>query len=128
MRLLLLGAATVTMVLQPVHAADPVASASVVLANFSFTPKDLRLRAGQSVSIHFTNTGSGGHDFTAREFFANATMDAANRKIVGKKGRVSLRRGESVDIVLIPRAGKYAVHCAHFLHSSFGMTGTVTVD
>ena len=128
MRSLLLCAAALTMAVQPVLAADPVTQPIVILANFSFTPKDLHLLAGQRVKIHFVNEGSGGHDFAASEFFAHAAMDTANRKLVGKKGRVSLERGESIDVTLTPKAGQYEVHCSHFLHSSFGMTGTITVD
>ncbi len=31
------------------------------------------------------------------------------------------------SITLVPRAGTYRLHCSHFLHSSFGMTGTIVV-
>jgi len=99
------------------------------MANFSFTPEALHLHAGQSVTIHFVNNGSGGHDFTAAEFFSAATMDAANRtKVGGTKGRVSLGKGESLDVTLTPKAGEYPAHCSHFLHSSMGMTGKIHVD
>jgi plastocyanin len=113
----------------PVTAAEAPAKVTVTLANFSFTPADLHLHAGQPVTIHFTNGGSGGHDFTAPEFFAAATMDAANRaRIEGAKGRVSLGKGESSDVTLTPSAGTYKAHCSHFMHSSLGMTGKVVVD
>lgn len=110
----------------PVTAAEAPARVTVTLANFSFTPADLHLRAGQPVTIHFVNEGSGGHDFTAEEFFTAATMDAANRARVGK-GRVSLGKGASSDVTLIPHAGTYKVHCSHFGHSALGMTGTIDV-
>ena len=113
----------------PVTAAEVPTKVTVTLANFSFTPTDLHLHAGQSVTIHFVNEGSGGHDFTAPEFVAAATMDAANRAhVAGAKGRVSLGKGESSDVTLTPRAGTFKVHCSHFGHSALGMTGTVTVD
>ena len=113
----------------PVIAAEAPAQVTMTLANFSFTPADLHLRAGQPVTIHFVNEGSGGHDFTAEEFFAAATMDAANRTRVGDtKGRVSLGKGESSDVTLVPKAGTYKVHCSHFGHTALGMTGEITVD
>ncbi|MCW0198809.1 cupredoxin domain-containing protein [Sphingopyxis sp.] len=113
----------------PVTAAEAPAKVTVTLANFSFTPSDLHLHAGQPVTIHFTNSGSGGHDFTAPEFFAAATMDAANRaRVEGAKGRVALGKGESSDVTLTPKAGTYKAHCSHFMHSSLGMTGKVVVD
>lgn len=113
----------------PATAAEAPAKVTVTLANFSFTPADLHLHAGQPVTIHFINSGSGGHDFTAAEFFAAATMDDANRgRVDGEKGRVSLGKGASRDVTLVPRAGTYKVHCSHFMHSSLGMTGKVIVD
>ena len=113
----------------PVTAAETPARLTVTLANFSFTPADLHLHAGEPVTIHFVNEGSGGHDFTAEEFFAASTMDAANRtRVEGAKGRVSLGKGESSDVTLTPRAGTYKAHCSHFMHSSFGMTGQVVVS
>lgn len=111
----------------PVTAAETPAKVTVTLANFSFTPADLHLHAGQPVTIHFVNEGSGGHDFTAEEFFTAATMDAANRARVGK-GRIALGKGESSDVTLTPRAGTFKVHCSHFGHSALGMTGKVVVD
>ncbi|ALJ13803.1 cupredoxin domain-containing protein [Sphingopyxis macrogoltabida] len=127
MRFILLAAAL--SIAAPALAADQAGKAEVVMANFSFTPETLHLHGGQSVTIHFVNNGSGGHDFTAAEFFTAAAMDAANRtKVGGKKGRVSLGKGESVDVTLTPRTGEYPAHCSHFLHSSMGMTGTIHVD
>ena len=113
----------------PVTATEAPAKVTVTLANFSFAPTDLHLHAGQPVTIHFINGGSGGHDFTAPEFFAAATMDAANRaRVAGAKGRVALGKGESSDVTLTPKAGTYKAHCSHFMHSSLGMTGKVVVD
>lgn len=128
MRILLLTLAALVLAV-PVTAAETPAKVTVALANFSFTPADLHLHAGHPVTIHFVNNGSGGHDFTAADFFAAATMDAANRaRVGGTKGRISLGKGESSDVTLVPRAGTYKAHCSHFMHSSLGMTGKVIVD
>ncbi len=127
MRILPLAAIAAIALSAPVTAAESPSKVTVTLANFSFSPADLHLHAGNPVTIHFVNAGSGGHDFTAEEFFAAATMDAANRAHV-IKGRVSLGKGESSDVTLTPRAGTYKVHCSHFGHSALGMTGKVVVD
>ncbi|WP_260580353.1 cupredoxin domain-containing protein [Sphingopyxis sp. PET50] len=128
MRIPILATAALAIAL-PVTAAENPAKVTVTLANFSYTPADLHLHAGHSVTIHFVNEGSGGHDFTAAEFFAAATMDAANRAHVGgTKGRVSLTKGESADVTLVPKAGTYKVHCSHFGHTALGMTGKIIVD
>jgi uncharacterized cupredoxin-like copper-binding protein len=100
----------------------------IVLANFSFTPAAIQLKAGQQVTLHFDNQGSGGHDFTAPEFFKAATMDSATRAKLGKKGKIELSKGQVADVVLTPKSGTYKVKCGHFLHAGFGMTGTITVS
>lgn len=111
----------------PTAAQNP-ARMEITLANFKFTPSAITLRAGQPVTLHFENKGSGGHDFTAPEFFKAATMDAATRAKLGKKGRIDLSAGESADVTLTPKAGNYKIKCGHFLHAGFGMTGTITVS
>lgn len=111
----------------PGSAQNP-ARVEIALANFKFTPSAITLKAGQPVTMHFVNQGSGGHDFSAPEFFKAAAMDAATRTKLGKKGRIDLSAGESADITLTPKAGTYQVKCGHFLHAGFGMTGTITVS
>jgi uncharacterized cupredoxin-like copper-binding protein len=108
--------------------AETAKRVDITLANFSFTPSAIALKAGQPVTLHFENKGSGGHDFTAPEFFKAAGMDAAMRAKLGKKGRIELDGGTSADVTLTPKAGTYKVKCGHFLHAGFGMTGTITVS
>ncbi len=111
----------------PISAQTP-ARIDITLANFSFTPSTITLKAGQQVTLHFENKGSGGHDFTAPQFFKAATMDAATRAKLGKKGRIELAGGTSADVKLTPTAGIYKLKCGHFMHAGFGMTGTITVS
>ena len=111
----------------PLSAEPALAATRIVLANFSFTPSDLRLEAGKPVTLHFVNEGSGGHNFVAPEFFAAASLDEAVRSRLGKKGVVELEKGAALDVTLTPKAGTYPVKCTHFLHAGFGMTGTITV-
>lgn len=97
----------------------------VALSNFRFTPATIALREGQPYLLHLTSRG--GHSFAAKEFFAAATMPAADRaKISG--GKIELEGGESVDIhFTAPGPGTYRIKCTHFLHASFGMTGAFVV-
>jgi uncharacterized cupredoxin-like copper-binding protein len=112
----------------PIAAQANAKRVEITLANFSFTPSAIALKAGQPVTLHFENKGSGGHDFTAAQFFKAATMDAATRAKLGAKGRVSLDGGASMDVTLTPKAGNYKAKCSHFLHAGFGMTGTIKVS
>jgi len=97
-----------------------------VLKSFSFTPQTLRLRAGVPVRLTLRDV-KGGHNFAAPAFFAAARIAPGDAgKVV--KGKVELRGGESAVIRLIPAAGVYKLSCTHFLHSGFGMKGTIVVS
>lgn len=97
------------------------------LASFSFTPSTLELRRGTPYRLHLVNTASGGHDFSAPQFFAASEIAPEDRPKI-EKGRVKLEGGQSVDIRLVPlKAGSYRLHCSHFMHSTFGMKGTIIV-
>ena len=102
------------------------AAVEVVLKSFSFTPETLRLRAGVPVRLTIRDE-KGGHNFAAPQFFAKAKIapeDAA--KFRG--GKIELKGGDAVTIRLVPAAGSYKLTCTHFLHTSFGMKGTIVVD
>ena len=100
----------------------------VHLTNFHFTPDKVQMQHGQAYRLHIVNDASGGHNFDAGAFFAAAQVAAPDQAKV-KKGTVELKGGETVDIRLVaPAAGTYKLHCSHFLHSSFGMTGEIVVS
>jgi plastocyanin len=104
-------------------AAQP-AALTVTLQNFSFTPRPIHLKAGRPVTLTFVNRSGGGHDFTAKSFFASSRIIAG----AAPGGEVELRGGETRSVTLIPRAGTYKAHCGHFMHKAFGMTDTIVVS
>lgn len=99
----------------------------VRLANFSYSPKVIHLKAGQPVVLHLVNTASGGHDFTAPGFFAAAQVRPQDRGLV-EEGSVEFRGGQSHDVALVPKAGRYPLKCGHAFHKMFGMSGEIVVD
>jgi uncharacterized cupredoxin-like copper-binding protein len=109
----------------PAAAASPII-ASVDLANFSFTPKTVALRAGVPTTLRLRNLSGGGHSFTAPEFFAASAVQPQSAALV-QKGRVEVPAHSSVDVLVIPAAGQYPLKCSHPLHASFGMKGVITV-
>ena len=96
----------------------------VELRNFDYSPRELRLRAGQPVTLTFVNRAGGAHDFTAKSFFARSRIVAGS----AAGGQIELRGGQSRSVTLVPAAGRYKVHCGHFMHKQFGMTGTIIVQ
>lgn len=100
---------------------------NVELSNFKFTPDALSFAHGVPYRLHLTNSSSGGHDFAAKELFAASTVDPEDAAKL-KNGAIGLKSGQSADIRLIAnKAGSYPFRCTHFMHSTFGMTGTATV-
>jgi uncharacterized cupredoxin-like copper-binding protein len=100
----------------------------VHLSNFKFTPDTIQMRHGEAYRLHLINEASGGHNFDASQFFAAAQVAPSDQGKI-KKGTIELKGGETVDIRLVaPAAGTYKLHCSHFLHSSFGMTGEIVVS
>ena len=97
---------------------------TIHLYSFGYTPKVIRLAAGKPVTLTFANRSGDRHDFTARSFFSRARIVGGN----AAGGEIELKGGESRSITLVPVRGRYKVHCGHFMHKQFGMTGTILVD
>lgn len=98
------------------------------LKNFAFSPASLHLKRGVAYRLHFVNQTSGGHDFTAKDFFAAATLNPATAGAVSN-GTVKLSGAQSVDIDLVaPEVGHFEAHCSHLMHATLGMTGEVVVE
>jgi uncharacterized cupredoxin-like copper-binding protein len=119
MALLLLGASAA--------AEAAPATVAVELSNFKFTPNVIQLRAAQPTILHLHNASSGGHSFSAPEFFATARIDPRSAGAV-HNGTVDISGGGAVDIELAPTAGRYRLKCTHTLHAAFGMKGTIVVN
>ena len=111
---------------QPADQAGVSETITVRLSNFAFDPEHLRLKAGVPVRFRFVNESSGGHDFSAPAFFAaSSTLPGSSAP---PNGDVAVGAHQTVEIAVVPRKpGKYALKCTHFLHSFFGMHGTVEV-
>ena len=101
-------------------------SVEIVLTSFSFTPDTLHLRAGVPVRLTIRDA-KGGHNFASPKFFAAARIAPEDAAKV-RRGKIELEGGEAVTIRLVPAKGTYKLTCTHFLHTSFGMKGSIVVD
>jgi uncharacterized cupredoxin-like copper-binding protein len=103
------------------------ASVQVQLANFSFSPKTIILDHGRPYVLRLANVADGGHDFTAKEFFAAASVAPEDRRWI-QEGKVEVPAGQVRDIHLTaPAAGSYKLKCSHSFHKMFGMSGEIVV-
>ena len=109
-------------------AAQSVTPVSITLSDYAFTPSALNLKAGTTYQLHFVNSGTKGHDFSAPEFFAASQLAAEDQAKVNK-GLVELESGQSADITVTPgQAGTYPIACTHFMHKMMGMHGNIIVQ
>lgn len=106
----------------------PPERVEIRLSNFKFAPAVIALRHGRRYDLRFVNDAAGGHDFVAKDFFAHAVVDSADRTIVGH-GELELSGDQSLNVhLLAPAPGRYEAHCSHFLHSTFGMKAMIVID
>lgn len=100
---------------------------TITLTSFAFTPDVTTLEHGRHYVLHLDNQSGGGHNFAAPEFFAAAVIAPSDRAKISR-GRVEVGGHSVVDIHLpAPAAGTYALRCTHFLHTGFGMSGSIVV-
>lgn len=99
----------------------------VTLSNFEFSPETLRLHAGRSYALVLNDVASGGHDFTAPEFFAAAQIMPGDAALVAN-GQVDLQGGQSKTVHLVPASGTYDLVCTHTAHALLGMKGKIIVE
>ena len=117
----LLIAAPVAALAQP--AAQTV---DVRLTSFDFTPAQIHLRAGQPIMLRLTNGSSGGHNFSAPQFFAASQVAAGQSAI--HNGTIEVPSHQTVTVRLTPQRGSYRLRCTHTLHTTFGMRGRIVVE
>jgi plastocyanin len=86
------------------------------------------LKAGITYQMHYINSGSKDHNFSAPEFFA-AVQVAPEDQAKVEKGLIALEQGQTVDITITPgRPGTFPVECTHFMHKMMGMHGNIVVQ
>ncbi|HMG47848.1 MAG TPA: cupredoxin domain-containing protein [Allosphingosinicella sp.] len=105
-------------------AAQSPRTVEVRLSSFDFTPNEIHLRAGEPVALHLVNSGRGGHNFSAPQFFAAASGVSGPVR----SGAVEVGSHASAEVRLTPARGHYRLRCTHSLHTAFGMTGQIVVE
>lgn len=99
----------------------------VTLSSFSFSPEDIRLRGGEPIILHLVNSGNGGHNFSAPQFFASASVRPEDARSI-RSGAIEVPGHQERTIRLTPSPGRYRLRCTHTLHTTFGMSGEIVVD
>jgi len=115
-----------TGIAQPTAPADGGAAVTVRLSNFAFDPEEIRLKSGAAVTLHLVNDSDAGHNFSAPAFFATSSFLVGSSAPLN--GAVEVEPHQTVEVALVTGLpATYPLECTHFLHSLFGMHGTIAV-
>ena len=99
----------------------------VLLSTYDIAPKTIHLKAGEAVRLRFVNNSGRPLDFSASDFFANATLRKRDsNQVTG--GRIRVGPGQSLTLALVPRPGRYASGSGHFVYRVLGMRGAIVVE
>jgi len=111
---------------------DTAQELTIEMTEFSFTPAEFGLVAGQPYVLTVVNVGTVKHEFTAGDFFASAAFrkaeDASGEFKAPAPLEVEVFAGQQIELFLIPtEAGTYDLVCEIEGHFEAGMFGTITV-
>ncbi len=99
---------------------------TVKMTDFAYAPKQVTLPGAEPVRLILVNNGTDLHDFSSPGFFAAASYRPGGT--MPKGGKVAVEKDQTAEIDLVPGApGQFPLECTEFLHTLFGMTGTISV-
>ncbi|MDQ3695319.1 MAG: cupredoxin domain-containing protein [Chloroflexota bacterium] len=99
----------------PVAVASDVGALTVTGAEFRFDPAELRVGAGERVSLTFENAGTIPHTFTIPDFEVDT-------------GSVAAAPAATMTITAPDTAGSHEFLCTFGGHPELGMVGTLIVE
>jgi uncharacterized cupredoxin-like copper-binding protein len=97
------------------------------LTGFDVTPATMRLKAGQPVRVRLVNASRGAFRMDARDFLAAATIRTRDARAI-EDGVVRVAAGRTVELSLVPRAGRYKIGASSFIYRILGMRGNIVVE
>lgn len=105
--------------------------------NLTFSPNEVTVSAGETITFRITNTGNLEHDFTlgdqeaqdAHEAEMAEMMESGEMMMHDEPNAVALAAGETKSVTWhFTEAGTVLIGCHQPGHYAAGMTGTVTVE
>jgi len=114
---------------------DRVEDVKIELRDAGFTPREMKLKAGQPYRLTLVNLGVNNHYFNAPEFFARI---AARKAQVPRYAEMKAPRfgnfeifaaGGTIELWFIPlEKGRYRAHCHLGNHADMGVEGHLVVE
>ena len=96
---------------------------TITIGSHFYRPNPIHLAGGVPVRLIFVNRAGVPHDFKAPQFFQSARILTG----AAASGKIALAAGRGTTVTLIPRRGRYKVHCSRPFHAMMGMQGWIVV-
>ncbi len=99
----------------------------VLLSSFDIQPQSIAFKAGEPVRLRLINNSSISHSFSAGDFFSSGEVRPRDKKLVSG-GKVDVGPGDTREILIVPKAGRYGARCANLFHRVMGMSARIVVE
>ncbi len=114
----------------------PPRTIQVTAREFSFSPEQITLKAGDTVVLEVQNQGTVIHDLTVMKMpvqdekeLAGAHHDMSGTDMKDVTVHVAVEAGQTGKVQFRPnQAGTYTFLCTQPAHKESGMTGTIVVE
>jgi uncharacterized cupredoxin-like copper-binding protein len=99
----------------------------VLLSSFDIQPQSIQLKAGQPVRLRLINNSSIAHSFSAGDFFSSGEVRPREKKLLSG-GKIEVGPGNTREVLIVPKAGRYSARCANLFHRVMGMSASIVVE
>jgi uncharacterized cupredoxin-like copper-binding protein len=99
----------------------------VLLSSFDIEPRTMSFRAGEPLRLRLINNSVEPHSFSAEGFFAAGEVRERERSLV-RGGSVTVAPGETREVLIVPKAGRYSARCGNLFHRIMGMSARIVVE
>ncbi len=99
----------------------------VLLSSFDIQPPRMTFKAGEPLRLRLINNSVEPHSFSAGAFFRGSEVRTRERALVAG-GSVTVGPGETREILLVPKAGRYTARCPNLFHRIMGMRARIIVE
>ena len=99
----------------------------VLLSSFDIQPQSIALKAGEPVRLRFINNSTIFHSFSAEDFFSSGEVRPREKELISR-GKIEVGPGETRQVLIVPKAGRYSARCANLLHRVMGMNARIVVE
>ena len=99
----------------------------VLMSNFDIQPKEIRLKAGEPVRLRLINNSVTAHSFSSGDFFSSGEVRPRDRRSLAG-GKFIVGPGETREVLIVPKAGRYSARCGNLFHRVMGMSASLIVE